>query len=116
MTFNIIITGGRDYQDDAHLTAILDSIRTIIPNLFIVEGGATGADRLALVWRINNGVDGKTYPANWNQYGRAAGGIRNQQMLDEANPHMVLAFPGGIGTADMVRRAHAAKIPTYIVR
>ena len=50
------------------------------------------------------------FPADWKVRGRAAGHIRNQQMLDEGRPHLVVAFPGGRGTADMVRRARAAGI------
>lgn len=50
------------------------------------------------------------YPANWLKYGRMAGAMRNQQMLDEEEVDLVVAFPGGKGTADMVRRARAAGI------
>jgi len=48
--------------------------------------------------------------ANWAELGRKAGPIRNQQMLDEGKPNLVVAFPGGRGTADIVRRARAAGI------
>jgi len=53
--------------------------------------------------------------ANWRTHGKAAGPIRNQQMLDEGRPHLVVAFPGGTGTADMVRRAKAAGVPVMEV-
>jgi len=48
--------------------------------------------------------------AKWSKHGRAAGPIRNQEMIDECKPDLVVAFPGGRGTADMVRRAKAAGI------
>jgi predicted polyphosphate/ATP-dependent NAD kinase len=47
--------------------------------------------------------------------GKAAGIIRNQRMLDEGKPDLVIAFQGGDGTADMVRRANKSKIPTIIL-
>ena len=50
------------------------------------------------------------YPAPWKRFGPSAGGIRNQQMLDEGKPDLVVAFPGGKGTADMVRRAENAGV------
>jgi hypothetical protein len=50
------------------------------------------------------------YPADWAKHGRAASPIRNQQMLDEGRPNLVVAFPGGRGTADMVRRARSAGV------
>lgn len=42
--------------------------------------------------------------------GKAAGPIRNQHMIDTAKPDLVVSFPGGAGTADMVRRAKAAGV------
>jgi len=48
--------------------------------------------------------------ANWAGLGRKAGPIRNQEMLDQGRPNMVVAFPGGRGTADMVRRARGAGV------
>ena len=66
---------------------------------------ARGADRFAQEWANANGVAWIVYDANWTKHGRAAGPIRNQQMLDEGRPTLVVAFPGGRGTADMVRRA-----------
>ncbi|MEM9912925.1 MAG: hypothetical protein AAF922_19365 [Pseudomonadota bacterium] len=42
--------------------------------------------------------------------GRAAGPIRNKEMLDEGCPDLVVAFPGGRGTANMVKQAQAAGV------
>jgi hypothetical protein len=97
------VTGGRDYADEACVEAWLNALTPSI----IAEGGASGADRLAAIWAHDNDVRCETFPAHWSLHGRAAGPIRNQQMLDEFNPDVVLAFPGGRGTADMVKRAHA---------
>jgi hypothetical protein len=47
------------------------------------------------------------YPADWTRHGKAAGPKRNQLMLDKEKPDLVIAFPGGKGTADMVARAKA---------
>jgi hypothetical protein len=47
--------------------------------------------------------------ADWS-IGRKAGPIRNQRMLDEHAPDLVVAFPGGRGTADMVRRARKSGV------
>ena len=52
----------------------------------------------------------KEYPADWQKHGRAAGPIRNQQMLDEGKPDLVVAFDGGRGTADMIARAEKAGV------
>ena len=52
----------------------------------------------------------EVYPANWEEFGKRAGLIRNARMLTEGKPERVLAFPGGRGTADMVSRAREAGV------
>ncbi len=112
----VLVCGGRDYSDFDRVKAVLDEyaaragmLRTV---LTIIEGGASGADRLAALWCDMNpsNLHHITEPADWSAHSKAAGPIRNQKMIDEHNPHLVLAFPGGKGTADMVRRARAAGI------
>ncbi len=82
----------------------------------IVHGAAKGADTLAERWANKRGHQTMRFHANWYPNGRSggldrsAGPKRNQQMVDEANPDLVIAFPGGVGTADMVTRAKAANI------
>lgn len=80
----------------------------------IIEGGATGADTMANEAAMALGLPFATYKADWS-LGRRAGPMRNQKMLDQGRPHLVLAFvpSTGItkGTADMVRRARAAGVP-----
>jgi hypothetical protein len=102
----IIVCGGRDYSDYAKVAAELDLLRPIV----IIQGGAKGADFMARKWAEANEVFCRTFHADWDTHGKAAGPIRNQRMLDETNSNLVLAFPGGRGTADMVRRAEATGI------
>jgi len=99
----VLVCGGREYDDWFVLD---DRLKANVPlGSTIIEGGAKGADFLARVWAKYSGMPYEEYPANWKKHGRAAGGIRNQQMLDEGKPDLVIAFPGGTGTADMVRRS-----------
>ena len=82
----------------------------------IIHGAARGADRLADIWARRNGVGVTTFPADWYPNGRSggldrsAGPRRNQRMIQEGKPDLVIAFPGGAGTADMVRRARMAGV------
>lgn len=82
-----------------------------LPNVRIITGGAKGVDSAAIDWAVVNWCEFKEYLADWRKHGKAAGPIRNQQMLDEEKIDLVVAFPGGSGTADMVRRARKAGIP-----
>ena len=84
----------------------------------LVHGCARGADQMAA--DLATGIEGVTiegYPANWATYHRAAGPIRNQQMLD-SGVDLVLAFHSDIskskGTADMLNRARKAGIKTEL--
>lgn len=76
----------------------------------IICGGATGADQLAADWAAYRQVPKVVVRADWEKHGKAAGPIRNQTMLEEWSPSLVLAFPGGRGTADMIRRAKKADV------
>jgi hypothetical protein len=85
----------------------------------IIEGNARGADTMAGVYATTWGLGLEVYPANWKKYNKAAGPIRNQQMLDEGKPDLVLAFHDNIdkskGTKDMVARAEKAGIEVRII-
>jgi hypothetical protein len=106
----VLVCGGRDYTDFDKLEDVLNLIWRADGEFTIISGAAKGADTLAIQYakKYNNPL--KTYPANWDLHGKAAGIIRNQQMLDHEHPDLVVAFPGGRGTADMMRRARAAGV------
>src|SRR5882757_4993716 len=115
----VIVCGGREYADAANLRFELDRIigpysdgdnYNIHEDLLVITGGAKGADSLAYEWAMSRGANRIIYPADWKKHGNSAGPIRNQEMLDEGKPNLVIAFPGGTGTADMVRRAKAAGV------
>jgi hypothetical protein len=80
----------------------------------IVSGCATGADSVAIDWAVVNWCHWLEFPAEWDKHGKKAGFIRNQKMLDEGKPDVVIAFPGGNGTKDMIRRAEAAGVKVII--
>ncbi|WP_068458962.1 DUF2493 domain-containing protein [Hyphomicrobium sulfonivorans] len=105
----VLVCGGRDFSDAAAVSRELDALALSGP-LTLIEGGAFGADRLARLWALRKGLEVVTFPANWKLHGKAAGPLRNQEMLDAGRPDLVVAFVGGRGTADMVRRARAAGV------
>lgn len=106
----VLVCGGRDFTDTALLYDTLDQLASVESIDCIIEGDGKGADRIAGYWAKKHKVDLKLYPADWNTHGKAAGPLRNQRMLDEGRPDLVVAFPGGRGTGDMVRRAREANI------
>jgi hypothetical protein len=107
----VVVTGGRDYKDEATLERVL----TQHGITELAQGGAVGADWLAEDWAIKNKIPWIAFPAKWDELGKAAGSIRNQFMLEEFKPEAVIAFPGGKGTADCVRRARKMGIRVIFV-
>lgn len=105
----VIVCGGRDYADHRHVWGVLDELLAANPRIIIVQGGASGADRIARDWAIHHDVPNSTFEADWKNEGTAAGPLRNARML-KAGADLLIAFPGGRGTADMVRRAKAAGV------
>lgn len=78
--------------------------------LVVVEGEARGADQLAREWAEENNIAVEPHPAKWDELGKAAGAIRNIEMLG-TGVDAVIAFPGGRGTAHMVEIAGVAGVP-----
>jgi len=109
----ILVCGGRTYNNEAFLFSVLDRALLDFGSICIIQGGAKGADLLSKKWAKLHEIACFQCDANWDCYDNKAGSIRNQWMLEFARPDMILAFPGGAGTADMVRRGKAAKVETY---
>jgi hypothetical protein len=106
----VLVCGGRDYENRSAVNIALDELCVRhARELMIIEGGAKGADRFAADWADETGLPHARVNALWVKHYNSAGPIRNQAML-LLKPDLVLAFPGGRGTADMVRRAEAAGI------
>lgn len=105
----VIVTGGRDYDDALKVFQALDSLNNVRgPIKAIIQGGAHGADELARSWAKLNQIPIETFAADWQGRGRRAGPERNSVMLAASAPDIVVAFPGGIGTADTIRKATRA--------
>lgn len=109
MSMAVLVCGGRDYEQHERVFAVLDNIHAKKEIICIVTGGAPGADAMAAKWAMQNEVKFLTVPAQWSKHGKAAGPLRNTKMLEDCHylfvDYMVVAFPGGNGTADMVRQA-----------
>ncbi len=109
----VLVCGGRTVNDRDLVFAELDKHSADWgPFKTVIQGGAGGADRLAKIWAEERGLNVVTFPADWKTYGAAAGPIRNQRMIDEGKPDLVLAFWDGIsrGTRDMIDQARRAKV------
>ena len=110
----IIVCGGRHFNDYDRMKSIIDrviaEIGSGITAIEIVSGHCAGADQLGEKYAEERGYPCKVFPANWKKYGRAAGPIRNSEMIkyaSEAEVPIVIAFRSSKtrGTDDTVKKA-----------
>ena len=112
----VLVCGGRNYNNrDLIHNTLCDLNIDRGPITYVIHGAATGADHEAMIWTQMMAESGRKikhcpFVADWHTHGKAAGPIRNQRMIDEGKPDLVLAFPGGKGTKDMVSKAKKAGI------
>ena len=132
----VLVCGGRDFgerskapfgsfqfnEDSRRIAAERDQLDRVLSEQcstgleIIIHGAARGADRQVDMWARKRRQKVMSFPADWYPNGRSAGmdrsagPKRNQRMIDEGKPDLVVAFPGGKGTEDMKRRARNAGI------
>lgn len=110
----VLVCGGRYYADEVQIRLSLEGILREHGISAVIQGGASGADLLAKQWAERAGIHCVEVPALWRTRGKAAGHARNSAML-ALLPDLCVAFPGGPGTANMVRQCGAARIPVVVV-
>jgi len=111
----VIFCGSRNWLN---LYKIKERMRLLPEDTIIISGHCKGAD-MESEWAAKDlGYTCEVYPANWREYGRAAGVLRNQQMLD-TGVDLVIAFHPDIskskGTLDMITRAAKAGVNVELI-
>ena len=118
----VLVTGSRELVNDHAVLDVLD--RVLGPGLsdgldiVIVQGECPrgGVDKAAEMWALKTaGAINEGHPADWDRHGKAAGMIRNSEMVS-LGADLCLAFPrvGSRGTWDCIRKAADAGIPVRI--
>lgn len=102
---NVICTGGRDYYNESLVMDVLDALN---PDEIFV-GDAPGLDYIVTKYAEEKGINLHVFYADWDGYGKAAGPIRNREMLESATNridyNVLVAFPGGKGTENCIKQA-----------
>jgi hypothetical protein len=122
----VLITGDRNWQDRKTIHRTLRFIQMTNVgtdcahrSLVVIQGEASGADSTARDCARDLGIEVWSFPANWKKYGRAAGPLRNKEMLDR-EPDLVVAFHNDLskskGTKNCVGEAKKRGIPVVVVR
>src|SRR6267142_4007175 len=115
----VLVCGDRYWLNSKVIEDQLRRFTGSKPDAHVIHGCANGADTIGGNIAFRMGFEVHEFPAQWKVYGLAAGPIRNQRMLDEGRPDLVLAFHNDIanskGTKDMIKRARKAGIPVEII-
>ena len=116
-TRKIIIAGSRTFHNYAMLSSVMDEL--LAENAAPVEivcGEAKGADLLGRRYATERKYEIRSFPAKWNIYGRGAGMIRNQQMINYGNELVAFWYGHSVGTRNIIQLAKEKDIPYTIVR
>lgn len=90
--FTVLVTGSRKYSSRKAVDDVLaDFAKSHWPMRVIVGDCPTGADLYARDWCTENNTPCTVFTADWDKHGRAAGPIRNREMVNQ-KPDIVLAF------------------------
>jgi len=111
----VIVCGSRGWSDRAAIAARLEPLTEV--GAVVVHGGARGADRIAGEVAVELGLELEVHPADWDQYGKRAGYVRNVRMA-RLGADLCIAFWDGAsrGTQSMIGAAHKHGIPVEVVR
>lgn len=117
----IIIAGSRNFCDYNLLATSVKEYLDALDNsnIVIISGTARGADQLGERFANEYGIQTKRFPANWNEYGKSAGPIRNRQMAEYAaeGRGILFAFWDGCsrGTYSMIDLAKKLGLEIHII-
>lgn len=114
----IICAGSRDFDDVEYIYKVLDYYLKNLPkhDTEVFDGKAKGPDTIGGLYAKENGYGVREFPANWDEFGKGAGYIRNEEMAKNAT-HLI-AFWDGVsrGTKDMIDRALKHRLRVVIIR
>ena len=96
MKKKILIAGSREYDNYEEAEAVLDALvkdHVGECDIVILSGACRGTDMIGEKYAKEHGFEIRRYPADWKRYGRAAGPIRNEEMVREAD--VIICFWDG---------------------
>lgn len=116
--YRIICAGSRDFEDKEYIYKVLDYYLKNLPKFDteILDGKARGPDSIGGLYADEKGYGHRDFPALWDEHGKAAGFIRNEEMAKNAT-HLIAFWDGkSHGTKDMIDRALKHRLRVVIIR
>jgi len=116
--FNLLVAGGRDFNDYTLCASTLDRLLTSkrqTDDIVIISGMARGADTLAVRYAKEHNYALVKCPADWDTHGRSAGFIRNKQMVTLADAVVCFWDKRSKGTASTIQLTQNVGKPLRII-
>jgi len=114
--YYVIVAGGRDFHNYALLKEKLDKLLSNKQHVVIISGNAKGADALGEKYGKEHNCVVAYYPALWNQHGRMAGFIRNEEMAKVADACVCFWDGKSTGTKHMIETAENMKLSLRVIK
>ena len=117
-TVKIAVVGSRGFEDYDFFRAKLEYlIKDLGEEIDYVSGGCkSGADALIKKYCLENQYEIIEHLPNWELYGKRAGFIRNQLIIDDAT-HLIAFWDGkSRGTLSSIKMAEKKEIPIKIIK
>jgi hypothetical protein len=111
----LIIAGGRDFSNYDLLVESVNLIISGVAGVEIVSGGAKGADNLGEHFAIDNNLQIKRFPAEWDKYGKSAGYRRNSDMAEYADSCICFWDGQSKGTNHMINLAKQKGLSVTVI-
>lgn len=107
-----VISGSRDITDVRAVEGILRQYLSCKDTLIV--GGARGVDQIAADFGYRYFMKVREIPADWHTHGRAAGPIRNKQMLEEGDRLVAIWDGKSRGTKNAIDTALKMRMETHV--
>ena len=107
------VIGSRGFND---YKLVCDTLDEYLEDVFlIVSGGAKGADMLGEKWANESGVKTLIYKPDWDKYGKSAGFVRNEDIVEASD--LIICFWDGLsrGSENSIKLAREKGIPVKII-
>jgi hypothetical protein len=108
----VVIAGSRNIEDYQELLLAISSSPFLVTE--VVSGHANGVDRMGERYALENNLALTLYPANWEEYGRKAGMIRNSKMADYADAAIVVWDGKSKGSKNMIDNMNKRQKPCHV--
>jgi len=111
----VIVAGSRIFNDVDFIYDSLDELLEGLEDIEIVSGMAPGVDSIAVNYAKDRFLPLAEFPADWTNFKRAAGPIRNEQMAKYATHLVAYSKDNSIGTANMISNGNKYNLIIKII-